>query len=106
MLALIFRLRKLYAQKWDSVSVTDEQCVAFLQYELTRAGADELITPREMIRDFLSLLNILKDNPAADFDALVRQTAVSRPSLSEDGTTSATAPAKHEGAGAVFDIEI
>ncbi len=106
MLALIFRLRKLYAQKWGSVSVTDEQCVAFLQYELTRAGADELITPREMIRDFLSLLNILKDNPAADFDALVRQTAVSRPSLSEDGTTSATAPAKQEGAGAVFDIEI
>ncbi len=106
MLALIFRLRKLYAQKWGSVSVSDEQCVAFLQYELARAGADELITPREMIRDFLSLLNILKDNPEADFDALVRQTAVSRSVSPEDGEMSAATSGAHGNAGTVFDIEI
>lgn len=104
MLALIFRLRKLYTQKWqDDVSVvSDEQCAAFLQYELARAGADDMITPREMIRDFLSLLAILKDNPEADFDTLVRRTAVNvpMPTGEEPGTGSVG------GASSLFDIEI
>lgn len=103
MLALIFRLRKLYAQKWnDAPSVSDEQCVSFLQYELARAGADDLITPREMIRDFLSLLGILKDNPEADFDALVRKTAVNAPVTPNEEPGDGTA----SGGPSVFDIEI
>ena len=112
MLALLFRLRKLYTQKWGAtVSVSDEQCVTFLQYELARAGADELITPREMIRDFLSLLNILKDNPGADFHALVRASAVNL-APQPDGPDAGTAlpaggtPTGTHSTPSVIDIEI
>jgi hypothetical protein len=34
-------------------------------------GADEFITPREICRDFISLLNILHENRDTDFDTLV-----------------------------------
>lgn len=99
LLALILRLRKLYQQKWgDAVMVSDAACETFLRGELSRAGADELITPREMIRDFLSLLNILKDNPSVGFDQLVREQMQAEPT-----PTQATDPR----AGAnIFDIDI
>ena len=35
----------------------------FLTVEYNRVGADTHITPREIIRDFIELLNILHQNP-------------------------------------------
>lgn len=97
--ALILRLRKLYQQKWgDAVTVSDEACETFLRCELSRAGADELITPREMIRDFLSLLNILKDNPSVAFDQLVREQTQGAILPSVDATPPSRA--------GVFEIDI
>ena len=45
---------------------TDEQ-TAFLSSCLARAGADVMITPREIIRDYMSVLNILYQNPDVTF---------------------------------------
>ena len=42
-----------------------------MQRALSRAGAEELVTPREIIRDYLTLLNILRDNKGASFDSLL-----------------------------------
>ena len=44
---------------------------AFLDTVLTRLGADRLLTPREVTRDFLGLLNILHQNPDATFEGLI-----------------------------------
>ena len=44
---------------------------AFLNTVLTRLGADQLLTPREVTRDFLGLLNILHQNPDATFEGLI-----------------------------------
>lgn len=44
-------------------SVTLDDRVRFVEKEFSRVGADELITPREMIRDFIELLNIKMKNP-------------------------------------------
>ena len=72
LLALIIRLTSLHAQYYDwTPRVSDEQMVQFLQVSTARAGADTMITPREMIRDYMSLLNILYQNPTAGFDSLV-----------------------------------
>ena len=43
---------------------------------LSRAGADTMITPREIIRDYISLLNILMQNPEADASKLINGGAV------------------------------
>lgn len=73
LLALTFRLRALHAQYYGSAeAVTDEQAERFLRDELSRAGADEMITPREIIRDFMTVLDLLLQNPDASFDTVLR----------------------------------
>ena len=45
--------------------------MTFLQVCLERAGADTMITPREMLRDYMTVLNILMQNPQATFEQVV-----------------------------------
>ena len=57
--ALISRVTKLYAQHYGSEPrITEAQMVQFLQICLGRAGADSMITPREMLRDYMTVLDI------------------------------------------------
>lgn len=44
-------------------SVTLEDRISFIKAEFGRVGADVNITPREMIRDFIELLNMAMQNP-------------------------------------------
>ena len=44
----------------------------FLTVEFGRVGADSHLTPREVIRDFIELLDILYQNPEADVSVLLR----------------------------------
>ncbi len=70
--ALISRITKLYAQNYGiEPRITTEQMAAFLQICLERAGADSMITPREMLRDYMTVLNILMQNPSATFESVV-----------------------------------
>ncbi len=76
LLALVRRITALYAQyyKWDAAArVSDENQIAFLNLCLSRAGADSMITPREMLRDYMTVLDILMQNPEADFARVVGQ---------------------------------
>ena len=45
---------------------------AFIQTEYSRIGADEHITPREVIRDFIELLDLLYQHPEQTIDGLLR----------------------------------
>ncbi len=76
LLALLSRLSKLFAER-DGIEelVTPEQLTAFLREILSRVGAEENLTPREIIRNFLSLLSVLRENPDADFGTLLRRFA-------------------------------
>ena len=70
--ALISRITKLYAQNYGCGDiVTEEQMVYFLKLSLSRAGADSMVTPREMLRDYMTVLNILIQNPTATFEEVV-----------------------------------
>ncbi len=108
LLALTKRLSKLYVQRegTDIPLVTDAEIESFIRTSTARAGADEMITPREIIRDFLTLLNILRDNPTATFDELVKSvTAQSKPaSTSELEFVPVQAPPS--GKVSLFDIDI
>lgn len=42
-----------------------------MQVVADRVGADALQTPREVIRDFISALNIVRQNPQVSFAQLV-----------------------------------
>ena len=70
--ALMTRVTRLHSwyYHWD-VRITDTEMQSFLQYCLSRAGADTMITPREIIRDYMSLLNTLYQNPNATAEELL-----------------------------------
>ena len=44
-------------------TITDDDLVQFIKIEYARVGADTNITPREIIRDFIELLDIVWQNP-------------------------------------------
>lgn len=72
LLALVVRITKLHGQYYDwSMNVSGDDMVRFLRVCLDKAGADSMITPREIIRDYMTVLNILCQNPSADFDSVV-----------------------------------
>ncbi len=49
--------------------------VRFLQIEFGRVGADTHLTPREVIRDFIELLDIMCQNPQAKVEDLLQSSA-------------------------------
>ncbi len=52
--------------------LTQSQMVAFMQMVSNRIGAEKLLTPREVTRDFLSLLSLLHQNPGETFESLTQ----------------------------------
>ena len=96
--ALISRLTKLHGMyyNWEP-RVTEEQQAQFLREAVSRTGADTMMTPREMIRDYMSVLNILLQNPSAGFTDVVRSTA---------SQTAAAAAAEETKEISLDDIEI
>lgn len=86
LLALLARLGILWRQKYENSRVPDEeQMQRFLAESMARTGADEMMTPRELIRNYLALLAVLRDNPEAEFDALVKDVTASVPSSGDEG---------------------
>lgn len=64
MYILVEKLMYIHAQLYNyAPSLTHEDLVYFLTVEYNRVGAETHITPREIIRDFIELINILYQNP-------------------------------------------
>ncbi len=63
MLALVMRLTALHGEyhKWEPM-VTEENMKAFLLSSMSREGAEVMITPREIIRDYVTLLDLMYTN--------------------------------------------
>lgn len=73
MLVLVGKLAELHERLYDyECRLTDEDYAAFIRIEYGRIGADSAITPREVIRDFIELLDILYQHPETDLEALLQ----------------------------------
>jgi hypothetical protein len=69
---LLQRLRHLHALFHGYAErVTDAELKGFMEETLNRLGADRFATPREIIRDFVAVLNLIQQNPTVSFDSLV-----------------------------------
>ena len=76
LLVLIEKLAEIHAGHFGyERTLTEDQLVTFLKVEFGRVGADTHLTPREVIRDFIELLDIVCQNPGTDVDALLRSDA-------------------------------
>ena len=64
MLILIEKLADIHAGLYEYQQiVTQQDMVDFIEIEFSRIGADTHITPREVIRDFIEVLDIIYQNP-------------------------------------------
>ncbi|CAM3577933.1 biotin carboxylase [Saccharibacillus sp. WB 17] len=71
-LVLLEKLRDLHASHYGYVSALDQHHLTrFMESELGRMGADALLTTREVVRDFMDLLNTLHQYPDRSFDELL-----------------------------------
>jgi len=92
LLALINRVTRLHALHYNwTPRITDEEPVKFLAICLERAGANSMITPREMLRDYLTVLNILMQNPDVTFSEVVGK-AVTLKTIYDEEDDYATVP--------------
>lgn len=64
MYILVEKLLHIHAQLYNyTPALSHDELVYFLTVEYNRVGAETHITPREIIRDFIELVNILYQNP-------------------------------------------
>ena len=73
MLVLCEKLSGMHADLYGyKRKIGTDELVGFIQLEYSRIGADHNITPREVIRDFIELLDLLYQNPDMSLEKLMR----------------------------------
>ena len=61
---LIEKLAKIHADLYSyEMNLSEDEMIDFLKMEYNRVGSGISVTPREIIRDFIEILNILLQNP-------------------------------------------
>ena len=92
LLVLIEKLMQIHAGYFGwTPTLTENDLVDFLKIEFSRVGADTHLTPREVIRDFIELLDILCQNPDANVAELLQGVGgdALAPAAATDGTGTA-----------------
>jgi hypothetical protein len=70
--ALLKRMTNLFCQYYAcDLKISDENISDFLTQNMERTGAETMVTPREMLRDYMTVLNILLQNREVDFYTVV-----------------------------------
>ncbi|WP_414572920.1 ATP-binding protein [Nostoc sp. CCY 9925] len=71
-LTLLQRLAEIHALNFGyQQTLTNRELKEFVQEIVNRLGAEALLTPGEIVRDFMSVLNILFQNPGISFGELI-----------------------------------
>ncbi|AEB06713.1 biotin carboxylase [Coriobacterium glomerans PW2] len=86
LLVLVEKLAGIHAGYFGYPTRLDERDLAeFLKIEFARMGAETHLTPREVIRDFIELLDILYQNPQLDLSEALGASQATMPSGGSDG---------------------
>ena len=73
MLVLCEKLADMHVDLYGYTrKLADQDLASFIQMEYARIGADQNITPREVIRDFIELLDLLYQNPDMNLQELMQ----------------------------------
>lgn len=69
---LLNRLAEIHAIHYNyEPYLIDQDFQDFIQEILNRLGTEELLTPREVIRDFITVLDLIRQNPDISFQQLI-----------------------------------
>ena len=92
MLVLIEKLEDIHSGLFGYENrLKQEDLIDFIKIEYSRVGADTNITPREVIRDFIELLDITYQNPQLDVRSLLNSEKFefAKPALEEQAQQTA-----------------
>ncbi|QWT17238.1 ATP-binding protein [Collinsella sp. zg1085] len=82
LLVLIEKLGELHAGYFGyDIHHSEKDLAEFLRIEFSRVGADTHLTPREVIRDYIELLDIMYQNPTFTMQKLLLEHQPSSPRL-------------------------
>ena len=87
MLVLIEKLADIHAGLFEyERTLNQDDLIDFIKLEFSRIGADTNITPREVIRDFIEVLNIIHQNPKVKISELLglKTFAYAKPDLQDE----------------------
>ena len=75
---LLQRLKAIFDYNYKiEIDITDKEIHQFMEEIFNKPGASEFLTPREVIRDFLNILNIIRQNPSIDKNKLFGELEIS-----------------------------
>lgn len=78
MIVLTEKLADIHSQLFDyQQKITQEDMISFIKLEFGRIGSVSHITPREVIRDFIELLDIIYQNPNINISELISSDSIS-----------------------------
>jgi hypothetical protein len=64
---LLKNLKAIFDYNYKTeIPINDDDIQQFMEELFNKPGASEFLTPREVIRDFLNILNIIRQNPTVD----------------------------------------
>jgi len=64
---LLKKLKVIFDTHYKTtIDISDEEIRQFMEELFNKPGASEFLTPREVIRDFLNILSIIRQNPSVD----------------------------------------
>ncbi len=82
LLVLTEKVTALHGRLYDyQPALSQQDRIDFVTLELDRAGSSSHITPREIIRDFIDLLDLALQHPDGDVAALLNQATASKDPL-------------------------
>jgi hypothetical protein len=68
---LLKKLKAIYDYNYKiEIQISDDEIHQFMEELFNKPGASDFLTPREVIRDFLNILNIIRQNPDVDKNIL------------------------------------
>lgn len=74
---LLNNLKEIFDFNYNvEMEFSDEDIRHFMEEMYNKPGASEFLTPREVIRDFLNILNILRQNPQTDKLKLIEDISI------------------------------
>jgi hypothetical protein len=75
---LLKKLKAIFDYNYKTeILITDSDMQQFMEELFNKPGASEFLTPREVIRDFLNILNIIRQNPSVDIKSLFSELKIS-----------------------------
>lgn len=75
---LLKKLKAIFDYNYKTdISITDNEIQQFMEVLFNKPGASEFLTPREVIRDFLNILNIIRQNPTVNKNMLFGELEIS-----------------------------